>query len=65
MVSVGVTRWSHCLDNRVACPVIFAYIIGTKLFKSPETSATWGELLCTIGFSNSPEVLRIFLFIPY
>lgn len=43
----------------------FAYIIGTKLFKGPETSATWGELLRTIGFSNSPGILRIFSFIPF
>lgn len=43
----------------------FTYIIGTKLFKGPETSATWGELLRTIGFSNSPGVLRIFSFIPF
>ncbi|MFC2008274.1 YIP1 family protein [Chloroflexota bacterium] len=43
----------------------FTYIIGTKLFKGPETSATWGELLRAIGFSNSPGVLRIFSFIPF
>jgi hypothetical protein len=43
----------------------FTYIIGTKLFKGPETSATWGELLRTIGFSTSPGVLRIFSFIPF
>jgi hypothetical protein len=42
----------------------FAYIIGTKVFKGPETSATWGELLRTIGFSNSPGALRFFSFIP-
>ncbi|MBN1189060.1 MAG: YIP1 family protein [Dehalococcoidales bacterium] len=42
-----------------------AYIIGTKIFKGPETSATWGELLRTIGFSNSPGILRIFSFIPF
>lgn len=43
----------------------FAYIIGTKIFKGPETSATWGELLRTIGFSNSPGIFRIFSFIPF
>lgn len=42
----------------------FAYVIGTRLFKGPETSATWGELLRTIGFSNSPGMLRILSFIP-
>jgi hypothetical protein len=42
-----------------------AYIVGTKLFKTPQTSATWGELLRTIGFSNSPGVFRFFAFVPY
>jgi len=41
----------------------FAYIIGTTILKGPETSATWGELLRTIGFSTSPGVLRFFSFI--
>jgi hypothetical protein len=43
----------------------FAYIIGTKVFKGPETSATWGELLRTIGFSNSPGIFRFFSFVPF
>jgi len=43
----------------------FAYILGTTIFKGPETSATWGELLRTIGFSNSPGTLRFFSFIPF
>jgi len=43
----------------------FAYLIGTKIFKGRETSATWGELLRTIGFSNSPGVFRFFSFIPF
>lgn len=42
-----------------------AYILGTTIFKGPETSATWGELLRTIGFSNSPGILRFFSFIPF
>lgn len=41
------------------------YILGTKVFKTPQTSATWGELLRTIGFSNSPGVFRFFSFVPY
>lgn len=40
------------------------YWIGTTLFRGPETSATYGELLRTIGFSASPGVLRIVSFIP-
>lgn len=40
------------------------YFIGTRLFKGPETEATYGELLRTIGFSDSPGVLAILSFIP-
>jgi len=40
------------------------YIVGTKLLPTPETKADHGELLRTIGFSNSPGVLRIFHIIP-
>ncbi len=40
------------------------YFIGTRIFKGPATSATWGELLRAIGFSTSPGVFRIFFFIP-
>ncbi len=42
----------------------FTWIIGTKLLKGPKTSATWGELLRTIGFAYSPGILRFFVFIP-
>lgn len=40
------------------------YWIGTTILKGPDTSASYGELLRTIGFSSSPGVLRIFIFIP-
>ena len=40
------------------------YFIGTRLFKGPETEATYGELLRCIGFSNSPSILGILSFIP-
>ncbi len=43
---------------------LLAYWLGTTLFRGPETSATYGELLRTIGFANSPWVLSIFSFIP-
>jgi hypothetical protein len=42
-----------------------AYILGTTILKGPETQATYGELLRTIGFSTSPGVLRFFSFIPF
>lgn len=37
------------------------YFIGTRLFNG---TATWGELLRTLGFAYSPQVLGILLFIP-
>jgi hypothetical protein len=40
------------------------YIIGTKVFKGPNTEATYGQLLRCIGFSDTPGVLGIFAFIP-
>jgi hypothetical protein len=43
----------------------FTWIVGTTIFKGPNTKATWGELMRTIGFAYSPGVLRIFSFIPF
>ena len=43
----------------------FTWLIGTKLLKGPKTSATWTEMLRTIGFAYSPGVLRFFVFIPF
>jgi len=40
------------------------YLIGTKLLPEPQTSATHGELLRTIGFSSSPGLIRIVGIIP-
>ena len=37
------------------------YLIGTKLFGG---TATWGELLRTIGFAQTPGVLQVLGFIP-
>jgi len=44
---------------------VLAYWLGTTIFRGPETSATYGELLRTIGFANSPRVLAFFAFIPF
>jgi hypothetical protein len=44
---------------------LLAYWLGTTIFKGPETSATYGELLRTIGFSNSPRVLSFLSFVPF
>ena len=40
------------------------YLVGTRLFPTPETSADWGELARTLGFAQSPGVLKIFLIVP-
>ena len=45
--------------------VVLAYLLGTIVFKGKETSATLGELIRTIGFSNSPRVLGFLVFIPF
>ena len=37
------------------------YLVGTKLF---EGTATWGELLRTLGFAQAPGVLFLFAFFP-
>src|SRR5262245_41451665 len=38
------------------------YFVGTRIFSG---TATYGELLRTLGFANSPGVLEIFQFIPF
>ena len=40
------------------------YFIGTRLLPEPQTSATYGELWRTIGFSSSPGLIRILAIIP-
>ena len=44
---------------------VLAYWLGTTIFRGPETSATYGELFRTIGFSNSPRVFAFFAFVPF
>jgi len=44
---------------------LFAFILGVSIFRGPHTSSTWGELLRTMGFANSPGVLRLFAFMPF
>lgn len=41
-----------------------AYFIGTRVFKGAEITTSLGVLLRTIGFSSSPGVLGLFLFVP-
>lgn len=47
--------------------VVWAYLIywiGTRLFPEPQTRATHGELLRTIGFASSPGLLRVLGVVP-
>jgi hypothetical protein len=41
-----------------------AYWVGTNWFRAPTTSATWGELLRTLGFANTPRILLVIGIIP-
>ncbi len=40
------------------------YFIGTKFLPEPQTHASYGELLRTIGFSSSPGLIRVLGIIP-
>jgi hypothetical protein len=40
------------------------YWVGTNLFKGPQTEATWGQLLRTLGFASSPRLLLVLAIIP-
>jgi hypothetical protein len=44
---------------------LITYWIGKTIFKGPQTEVTYGQMLRTLGFANSPGVLRIFSFIPF
>ena len=50
MAVIGWAIWAY-----------LTYFIGTRLFNG---TATWGELLRTLGFAYSPQALNILLFIP-
>ena len=40
------------------------YLIGTRLLPEPQTQADMGQMLRTLGFAQSPGVLRIFGSLP-
>ena len=40
------------------------YFIGTRLFPTPSTDSSWGELLRTTGFAMAPGILGILAAIP-
>lgn len=41
------------------------FFVGTKLLRTAETEADWGELARTLGFAQTPGILRIFGFLPF
>lgn len=40
------------------------YLIGTTLFRTGGTHASWGQLARTLGFAQSPGIFKVFGFIP-
>jgi len=40
------------------------YLIGTRLLPEPQTRASYGQLLRTIGFSSSPGLIRLLGIVP-
>jgi hypothetical protein len=43
---------------------LLTYWIGKLVFKGPQTEVTYGQMLRTLGFANSPGILRLFSFVP-
>ena len=41
-----------------------SYLIGTKLLATPSTDANWSHLARTLGFAQSPGILRVLGIIP-
>ena len=41
-----------------------AYFVGTRVFATAETSASWGELARTLGFASSPRILYLLGLVP-
>ena len=40
------------------------YFVGTKILSTPQTHADWGQLARTLGFAQSPGVLKVFGAVP-
>ena len=55
-VSSNLAGWS--------LSALLAWLIGTHLFGTPETSASWSELARTLGFAYTPVILSAFGFLP-
>jgi hypothetical protein len=44
---------------------LVTYLVGTTIFKTPETHADWGQLARGTGFAQTPGILQILAFIPF
>ncbi len=68
--SIGATGMSGLIVGTVVALIAWfiwafiTYFVGTKILPEPQTSADYGELLRTIGFSSSPGLVRILGIIP-
>ena len=74
-VAAGIGGFAHggitgLLGGTIAALIGWAvwagitFLIGTKLLPEPQTRSDVGELLRTIGFAQSPGILRVLTFIP-
>jgi hypothetical protein len=43
---------------------VVVYFVGTTILATPQTSATFGEVLRTLGFAYTPAILNVVGFIP-
>ena len=78
-IGIGMTGWfamagAWSIWGILACLIgsviiwsvwsFFAYFIGTRVFRGSQTTASISIFLRTIGFSSSPGVLGILVFVP-
>ena len=71
----GLTQGSDIVRNFLAGIVLgiigwalwafITYFVGTKILKTPETHADWGQLARGTAFAQTPGLLRVFLIIPF
>ena len=69
--SIGTTGISGLLIGTIVALIgwfvwaFITYFVGTKILPEPQTSADYGELLRTIGFSSSPGIIRVLSIIQF
>jgi hypothetical protein len=44
--------------------VTITYFVGTTMLKTPQTSTNWGEMARSLGFAQSPGVLKALAIVP-